>query len=43
MRDRDVTWDGEHTTQGTDEGLWKCAPETSIILFTSVTPITSIK
>ena len=39
----DLTWDGEHTIQCTDDVLWNCAPETCIILLTSVTPINSIK
>ena len=40
--DRDLTWDGEQTIQCTDDVL-NCAPETCIILLTSVTPISSIK
>lgn len=34
---------GEHTMQHTDDMLWNSAPETCIILFTSVTPINSIR
>ena len=34
---------GEHTIQCTDDVLWKCAPESCLILLTSVTPINSIK
>ena len=43
VRDRDLTWGGEHTIQCTDDVLQNCAPETCIILLTSVTPINSIK
>ena len=43
VRDSDLTRGGEHTTQGTDNVLWNCAPQTCIILLTSVTPINSIK
>ena len=39
----DLTWGGEHTVQCTDGVLWSCAPETCIILLTSVTPINLIK
>ena len=39
----DLTLGGEHTTQYTDDVLWKCTPETCIILLTNVTPINSIK
>ena len=39
----DWTWGGEHTVQCTDDVLWNCAPETCIILLTSVTPTNSIK
>ena len=41
--DRDLTWDGKHTIQCTDDVLWNYAPETCIILLTSVTQINSIK
>ena len=41
--DEDLTWGGEHTIQCTDGVLWNCAPETCIILLTSVTSINSIK
>ena len=41
--DGDLTWGGEHTIQCTDDVLWNCAPETCVILLTSVTPINSIK
>ena len=40
--ERDLTWGGEHTIQGTDDVLWNCAPETCIILLRSVTPINSV-
>ena len=36
--DGDVTWGGEHTVRGTEDVLWNCAPETCVILSTSVTP-----
>lgn len=39
----DLTWSIEHTIQCTNSELWKCAPETRIIMLTSVTPISSIK
>ena len=39
----DLTWGGEHTIQCTDDVLWNCAPETCVILLTSVTPIHAIK
>ena len=38
--DGDLTWGGEHTMQSTGDVLWNCAPETCIILLTSVTPST---
>ena len=41
--ERDLTWGSEHTIQCTDDVLWNCAPETCIILLTSVTPTHSIK
>ena len=31
------TWGGEHTIQCTDDVLWNCVPETSIILIISTT------
>ena len=43
VMDGDETWGGEHTTQCREDVLWNCAPETCIILLTSVTPINSIK
>ena len=36
--DRDLTRGGEHTIQGADDALWNFAPETCMILLTSVTP-----
>ena len=39
----DLTWDGDHSIQCKDAVFWNCAPETSIISLTSVTPINSIK
>ena len=35
----DLPCNGEHTTQCTDDVLWNCVPETSIIVSISVTPI----
>ena len=34
--DGNLTWGGEYTIQCTDNVLWNCAPETCIILLTSV-------
>ena len=34
---------GEHTLQCADDVLWNCAPETCIILLTSVTSINATK
>ena len=39
----DLAWGGKHTIQCRDNVLWNCAPETSVILLTSVTSINSIK
>ena len=39
----DLTCDGEHTVECTDDVLWNCAPETCIISLTVVTSINSIK
>ena len=39
----DLTCDGEHTVECTDDVLWNCAPETCIILLISVTPINFMK
>ena len=39
----DQTMGGEHTMQYTYDILQSCAPETYIILLTSVTPTNSIK
>ena len=36
MKDGDLTWGGEHTTQCADDVVWNCAPENCIILLTSV-------
>ena len=36
--ERGLTWGGEHTIQCTDDVLWKCTPESCIILLISVTP-----
>ena len=36
-------WGGDHTLQCTDDVLRNCAPETCVILLTSVTPLNSIK
>ena len=33
----DLTWGGEYTTECADAVLWNCAPDTCIILLTSVT------
>ena len=41
--DGDLTGDGEHTIQCTEDVLQNCASETSNILLTSVTPINSKK
>ena len=38
----DLTWGGEHTIQHTDNVLKNCAPETYMILLTSVSPINLI-
>ena len=35
--DGDPTWGGEHTVQCTDDVLWKCTPESCIILLTEGT------
>ena len=43
MMEGDFTWGGEYTIQHTDDVQGNCAPETYIILLTSVTPINSIK
>lgn len=32
----DQTWGGDHTVQCTGSVLWNCAPETCIVLLTSV-------
>ena len=37
----DLTLDGEHKIQYTDDVLQNCTPETYIILLTNVTPINS--
>ena len=39
----DVTLDGEHTVQCTDDVLWNCVPENYVILLTNVTPTNSKK
>ena len=39
----DLTWNGEHTAQCTDDVLWNCAPGTCIILLTIVILINSTK
>ena len=39
----DLTWGGEHTIQHTDDVLKNCAPETYMILLTSVSPINFLK
>ena len=39
----DLTLDGEHKIQYTDDVLQNCTPETYIILLTNTTPINSIK
>ena len=39
----DLRWRGEHRVQCTGDVLWNCAPETRIVLLTSVSPINSIK
>ena len=36
VMDRYLTWGDEHTTQYTDDVLQNCAPETYVILLTSV-------
>ena len=41
--DGDLTWGGEHTTQGTGDVLWNCAPGPCTIQSASVTPINSVK
>ena len=41
--EEDLTWDGEHTIQYTDDVLQNCTSETHIILLTNFTPINSIK
>ena len=38
VEDRDLTWGGEHTMQCTDHVLWNGAPETCVILLTTVAP-----
>ena len=38
----DLTWDGEHTVQYTDD-VQNCTPETYKILLTNVTPLSSVK
>ena len=39
----DLTWNGEHAMQYTDDIPQNCAPETCIISLVNVTPINSIK
>ena len=39
----DLTWGGEHTIQCTDGVFWNRAPDTCVILLTSVTPQNAIK
>ena len=39
----DLTWDGEHTIQFTDDVLQTRTPEPYVILLTKVTPTNSIK
>ena len=43
VREGDLTRGGEHIVQCADDVLWNCAPETCVILLTSVAPINSIK
>ena len=38
-----TVWGGGHTIQCTEDVSWNCAPETCVILLTSVTPINVIK
>lgn len=40
---RDLNCGGEHTIECTDDVLYSCAPETGILLITSVIPINSLK
>ena len=37
----DWTWGGEHTVQYTEGALQNCTPDTSLTLFTGVTPTES--
>ena len=39
----DLTVGGEYTIQYADDILWNCAPDSYIILLTTVTPINSLK
>ena len=39
----DLTWGGEHTMQYTGDVLWRCTPQTYIIVLTNATPVNSIK
>ena len=39
----DLTGDGEHAVQYTDDALYNCTPETCIILLINVILINSIK
>ena len=39
----DLTWVGKHTIRCTVDVLWKCIPETYVILLTNVGPINSMK
>ena len=38
LMDEDLTWGGEHTMDCPDDVLWNRAPDTHIILLTSVNP-----
>ena len=43
VTERDLTLDGEHTIQYTDDVLQNCTLENNMILLTNVIPINSIK
>ena len=42
VMEEDLTWNGEHTIQHTDDILYNCTTEACIILLTNVTPIKEI-
>ena len=43
VMESDLTCEGRHLIQYTDDVLWNCTPQPYTILLTNVTPINSIK